>query len=249
MMVIAPIVVLAVGGFVVFLIALTSGSLRLREKNAMVYDIQNALNNIESDASYALAFTRTTVAGPYPIQAPQGSNNGAAAYTVSAGNNTLLIKAPATTTNPAAGSQGLVYLATPDATCAAPTLNANDPFFVLYAYSVRSGSLWRRTILSTTAAGLCNGPAWQLPSCAQSSIPLYPAICKAADVNLLDNVSSMAVSYYRYASDTTPISSYSWTDDTSPQAISVVLSASKSVAGVTISNSGTLRVTSTNIHN
>ncbi len=259
MMIIAPVVILLIGAFVVFTVSLTGSSLRLREQNTMSYDIQNALNTIEDDATLAMAFSSTTVSGTsgtsYSINTPQGNNNGSGAtgvFTASA-SGPLLVKSAATTTNPSVSNRSLVYYAQPDATCTSGTLVANDPYPVLYVYFVRSNTLWRRVILGTVNSGgypaLCNGPAWQKASCDPSLVGSYPSVCSTEDTQLLDNVSTFSINYYANAGDTNPmsISNYNWDDNSSPQGIAVTISTSKNIAGATITQSRSLRVSSVNV--
>lgn len=250
MMVIAPFIILMIGLFIVYIVNTTGESARQSEQNAAAYDIQNALNSIEDDSEKAMAFI-TTVASAntsYPIATPQGSDNGTAGYSTTSGH--LLIKAAATTSSPLSSSRTLVYMASPDSTCSSSTITQNDPYPILLAYFVSSNTLWRRTILGNSSSpGLCAGyTPWQKASCSASVIATYPSVCKSADVELVNNVSSFSVSYYDTADGSTALTTpYTWTDDTTPAAIQVTLSTSKSVGGSTATASGTLRVSSINI--
>ncbi len=257
MLIIAPLVILLIGSFVVFIVSLTGGGLRSRDQNVMAYDVQNALNTIEDDATFATAFVSQTATTQFtegfasyqyfPIATPQGSNDDATNYTTSA-NGPLLIAAAATTTTPLSTSKQLVYLNTPDSSCSAGTLVTNNPYEVLYVYFVRDGSLWRRVIMGNTSVySLCNGPAWQKASCSTDDISSYPSVCGAEDSKLLENISTFSVSYYNSASGTSPVSAYTWAKDDSPKAINVTITASKTIAGQSVSFSGSLRVASVNI--
>ena len=54
--IIAPIVILFIGAFIALVVNLTGESLRLREKNAAAYEVQEALNDIETNVALAGSF-------------------------------------------------------------------------------------------------------------------------------------------------------------------------------------------------
>lgn len=252
MLVVAPFIILLIGVVIVFVVNLTGDGLKTREKNSQAFDVQNALNSIEDDATFATAFLSQTVEGAnaaYTISTPQGSNDDASGYATSA-NGPLLIAAPATTTNPFDSARQLVYLNEPDATCNSSTLVTNTPYSVLYVYFVRDGTLWRRSIMGALGSySLCNGPSWQQASCSPADVASgsYSTLCKAEDSELVNDISSFSVQYFTSASSSTPLSSYNWSTANSPIAIKVTINTSKQVAGSAVTFTGSLRVASTNI--
>lgn len=257
MMVIAPLVILMIGLFITYIVTTTGESAKQTDKNAISYEIQGGLNIIEEDANRAVAYLSsvTTTNTDYPISNKQGSDEGTAGY--SANSNHLLMKMPATTNSSFSDDRSLVYLNYPDSSCDTSTISLNDSLYYLVAYFVRDGSLWRRVIMGTYGGhSLCSGyTPWQQATCSPTTMAgTPPTYCKATDVELVQNVSSFTTTYYASADGSTPISApYTWQPDTGvngqtpPQAIETTISVSKSVAGSTVTDSATLRVSSINI--
>lgn len=257
MMVIAPLVILLIGLFIVYIVTATGESSRQTEKNAMSYEIQEALNIIEEDANKAVGYLSSVSSTntDFPIASKQGSNENTAGY--SANSNHLLLMMPATTASTYADSRTLVYLDNPDSTCDPSTIATNDPLYYLAIYYVRDSSLWKRIIMGSLGGhSLCPGYSpWQQASCSPTTMASSPpSHCVATDAELVKNVSSFTTNYYISTTATTPMSSpYSWqyegggATDVSPQAIEPSITVSKSIGGSTISDTATLRVSSINI--
>jgi hypothetical protein len=231
-MIIAPIVILFIGAFIALVVNLTGESLRLREKNAAAFNVQEALNDIEANVTLATSFHAETPTLVYP----QGRNSTTNRFTnVRAGEpDTLIMKAAATTKNPIDPTRSLIY--TGSGAC-----NARNVVYQYYTiYFISDESLYKRTILPQQAA--CAIP-WQRGSCEESFVAANPTVCKKSDEKLLENVSTMDIQYFSDASSSDAIPDSEATDANS---ISINIGLSKSVAGQALSYTGTSRVTSLN---
>ena len=228
-LVVAPLIILFIGAFIGLVVTLTGDSLKLRESNAAAFGVQDALDEMGTASGNALGFLTTTG----PLVAPQGSGNNTAAFTnVNSGQaNTLIISSAATTKNPYDVSRQLVY------TGSSPCSSSNPVYSYTTVYFISGSSLYKRTILPASPAP-CTTP-WQKPSCEESRVASNPAVCKASDEKLLDNVAGMTITYYDSASSTTPIPASQAEDAVS---VSIQLESSKSVAGETVNYTGSSRV-------
>lgn len=245
-LVISPILILTIGGFVYTLTTIVSDALAIRDNNTMVYDTQTALDRIEQDARLSTQFLTTS--GVLP--SPQGSDSnftGTAAFT--AGSNVLIMSTLSTTINPLDPARQVVYYATPNPCDATQVYNAPLPTTVIYY--VYNGSLYRRSYVPvwTTGSGpnqVCASQVWQQDSC----LPGYTAAqtaptgqCQTSDAKLLDNVQSLTTAYYSGAGSTSDLGASGATGATT---IGVTLSASKTTAGQTITNTATVRASKLN---
>lgn len=229
--VVAPIIILFIGAFVGLLVTLTGNSLLLRETNASAFDVQNAIDDMQTTASGATSFLATTGT----VQSPQGKNlsTGAFTNTDTGKPDTLIIKSPATTRNPVDSTAEAVYSGT-------GSCNKQNPVYTyMTVYTVINNSLYKRTIVPQAAA--CQTP-WQRNSC-----PLgwesTSTVCQTADEKLIDNVASIDIKYYPDPYSTVQL------DDSlaeSASAISINITLTKSVAGEPLTYSGSARVASIN---
>lgn len=244
MLIIAPIVLIAISGFIALMITVVGKVLLTRDQSAMSYDIQNSLNNIEADTRLSGAFLTTT--GTLP--SPQGSDNnytGTAAFTNTT--NTLIINGLATDSNPSSSTRGLVYYANQPNACGS-TQTFNKIFTVRIIYFVNNGTLWRRTYVppwdmnSTPDSNtVCTQGAgytpWQQDSCS----PGYSsASCQTQDERMMDNVSSMTTKYFSTPGGTTDLGA---SGAGSATTIEVTINGSKTTAGHTFTSSAVLRAT------
>jgi hypothetical protein len=255
-LIIAPIVILAIGTFVAAMVNMTGDVLRTREENSIVYNTQDALNTIEQDIVMSGAFLAgNEIAAP----SPQGINNSTGAvnsFTNVGSNGTMLILRSLTTDkNPLDGARQPIYTDQPNG-CAQKT--SNKLFTDNVIYFVKSGTLWRRTILQqgNGTPTLCNTP-WQQPSCAVGIAK--GTACKINDTKLLDNVTAFTISYKSNPNDSdtnslnTAATDTTATVDTRNQtlltatAAKVTLTSGKTVAGQAISHTGYLQASKINI--
>lgn len=238
---IAPIVVLAIGTFVGLMVVMVGDVLSTRDRAAITYDTQSALNRIEQDTRLSTQFLITSGTQT----SPQGSDNnftGTAAFTNS---NSLILSELATDKNPADPSRALVYFANQPNPCGA-TQRFNRVLLTKVIYFIKSGSLWRRTIVpdyntnSTPDNNTVCTSAWQLNSCS----PGYSAArCKTNDEEVMQNIYSMNVGYYTDPNSTVDQGA---SNALTANTIGVTITAKKSVAGRDIDNTGTMRATKLN---
>ena len=244
-LIISPIIILAIGGFVGLMVKMVGDVLVTRDQSSLSYETQTALDRIEQDAKLSTQFLVTS--GTQVT--PQGSDSnftGSAAFTNTS--NTLIFSTLATTKNPSDTGRGLVYYANQPNACGSDQ-RYNRPMLTKTIYFIKSGSLWRRTVVpdwNTNSAAtadnntVCNAP-WQRNSCS----PGYNVStrCQTNDEKIVDNVTGLTVKYYASPQDTTDIgASAALTAST----IDVTLDSSKSTAGNTLTDSGTVRVTKLN---
>lgn len=247
-LIIAPIVIIAISGFIALMISVVGKVLLARDQGAMTYDTQNALNRIEEDVRLSAKFLSTS--GTLP--SPQGSNNnftGTSAFTNTS--NTLILNALATDSNPRASDRWLMYYDNQPNPCG-DTETANRVFSIRIIYFIKDGSLWRRTYVpdwnlntsSPDANTICTFSddyyPWQKNSCS----PGYTASrCKAEDERVMDNIGSLSVQYFSSPNGTTDIGASNAETATT---IGVTINGSKSTAGNTFTTSSSLRVTKLN---
>ena len=88
-LIIAPVVVLAIGGFVSLIVSMVGDVLLTRDSNSLTFNTQRALDRIEQDIRLGTQFLTTTDS----LTAPQGSNNnftGNAPFTNSTANTFIM---------------------------------------------------------------------------------------------------------------------------------------------------------------
>ncbi len=248
LLIIAPIVIIAISGFIALMISVVGKVLLTRDQGVLTYSTQNALNRIEEDVRLSAKFLSTTGALP----SPQGSNSnftGTSAFTNTS--NTLILNALATDSNPRSSDRWLMYYDNQPNPCG-ETETANRVFSVRIIYFIKDNSLWRRTYVpdwnlntsSPDSNTICTYSEdyypWQKNSCS----PGYTASrCKAEDERVMDNISSLSVQYFSSPTSTTDIGA---ANAESAAAISVAINGSKNTAGNTFTTSSSLRVAKLN---
>lgn len=251
MLVIAPIVILAIGAFLTVIISMTGEVIASRGSNELAYNIQDALNRIEQDvkmSNTALARNNITLTAGEA----QGYNNDATNFTNVGGTSgtSLILSAPVTNGNPLTATSGIVYLTDKPNSCSSTSVRENTPMTMNIVYFVKDNTLWRRVIMPSNYAtpGIgCSSP-WQLPSCA----PGYTAsFCKTEDTKLVSGTSvSLFIQYFSDASGTVPNTTATNTGASvtarnsalfSSATVSVSIGVTQSIAGRDIERSATLR--------
>ena len=251
MLVVAPIVILAIGAFLTAIISMTGEVLASRASNNLAYNVQDALNHIDQDVKLSSKFLAiNTVLGT-----DQGINNDATGFTNSGG-TTLILNMIATTTNPLSTSSSYVFLKNKPNDCSAPQNNV--PFNYNIVYFVKENSLYRRTVMPTNYNDItntvCNVP-WQQPSCSPAymdTVPTPPSnFCKTKDVLLVEGIGATGflVQYYNGESTTsinTPAVSATSPSDRNAAlqpatTISVSINAAQTAAGRSVERSANLR--------
>ena len=262
MVVVAPIIILAIGAFIAVIINLTGEVLSSRGSNSLTYDVQDALNRIETDvklsattlATNSISLTGTNQGFVADGQAtPGGSTVNFSNISTGGSPASLILNVLATNGNPLSDTTTYLYLKDTPNSCADPALyTKNTPLTTNVVYYIANDTLWRRTIMPenyATAANLCGGTSWQRPSC----LPGYTnSFCTTNDEKLIEGITpaDFAVSYYTSASATTPIAAATTGTDAArgialqgAQMIKVSLTAKKTIAGRDIQRSGTVQVT------
>jgi competence protein ComGC len=253
MLVVMPIIILAIGIFINVIVYITGGVLVSRGANALVYNIQDALNRIEEDVKSSSNYLATN---SISLTSPQGYNNDGTSnfHNASATTGTMLIlNTYATTSNPITSTRNIIYSNGPNP-CGSNLVNLNQPITLNIVYFVKDNTLWRRVVAPANYATVGCSVPWQRPSC-------YPGIsgvfCKAQDVRLVDGVGSSGfnISYYSSPSSTTADSVSS--DNTKPDSdrqttlqtistIGVTITATNTIAGHDVTQTGTIRVSALN---
>ena len=261
MLVIAPIVILAIGAFVTVIISMTGEVLSSRGANTLAYNIQDAVTRIEQDVKQSTSFLATNNVTLTASQA-QGYNNDATNFTNIDGTSgaSLILSSVVTTGNPTSPTAGIVYLSNQPNACASADVKNNKPMVMNIVYFTKTdtsgiSSLWRRTIMPSNylTAG-CSTP-WERPSCFPDYMDATPSptLCKTKDVQLVKGVapSGFNLEYFGAADATTANTTASTSTDleargaallTTPT-VSVSITASQSVGGRTVERSATLRAT------
>jgi hypothetical protein len=246
MLVIAPIVILAIGGFIALMVTMVGDVLATRDQNTITYDAQNALNRIEQDTRLSVQFMSAT----NTLMTPQGSDNnftGNAAFTNATPGNSLILSMLATDKNPTDSTRQLIYYANQPNACGA-TQSANQIFLTNVIYFVNNGSLWRRTILpqyntnSTVDINTVCSVPWQQNSCS----PGYATglRCQTNDIEVMKNVSSIAVQYFSDPGSNTDLGP---TGAANAMTIGVTINGATATGGRNITSSSNIRATRLNI--
>lgn len=256
MLVIAPIVILAIGAFLAVIISMTGEVIASRASNTMMYDLQDTLNRIEQDVKQSNGFLATNSI-PVTASSAQGFNNDATSFTNNSAGATgtgLILNMVATNKSPEATDRSYIYLRNQPNDCSDPY--NNTPMTYNIVYFVKDNSLWRRTLMPTnyndTTAYSCSVP-WQIPSCAPSYMTSAPAnaFCKTNDIELAQNItpSDFTVAYYPAGVTDTPNTEAATNSNPSIRAdelakvaaVKVDLTAKRTVSGRDITHSNSIR--------
>ena len=260
MLVVAPIVILAIGSFVGVIINLTGEVLSSRASNTLTYNIQDALDRVEEDITRSNSFLSInsiafTAANPQGYGAVGSTENFLSKNATNG--DSLILSALVTDGNPLAATTRTVYLANQPNPCTTyERYVSNTPMTLNIIYFVDSqGTLWRRTVMPadySNAAIRCGNAPWQQPSCQTD---YSSAFCKTNDIKLVDKVgtSGFSIEYYPSASSTLASTSAVSTDATiratalaTMRSAKVTISVSDTIAGRDISRSASVRVTQLN---
>jgi hypothetical protein len=246
MLIVVPIAILVIAGLVSAMVAMVSDALVTNSTSTVTYDSQDTLSRIEQDARVSINFMGTLT----NLTSPQGKDDNTAAFQSSASD--LILTQQSTTSSPYESTRSLVYYKDQPNTCGVSATTSNRVLLNRVVYFLKTNgdgtkTLWRRTIINpantsgtTDANTICNTP-WQRNSCSPGAT-LNSAVgssCQAFDERMIDNVSTFTTTYYTDTGATT-------TDPTQAITIQVQLSITKTVAGKTITQTNTSRVTRSN---
>lgn len=237
MLVIAPIVILAIGGFISLMVNMVGDVIAARDETVMMYETQDSLSRVEDDVSLSTAFLSTSDT----LITPQGSDanfTGTAAFTNTS--NTLILNTMVTDRNPLDPLRELIYYKEKPNPCDTTKI-FNEVLYSKIIYFIKSGSLWRRTTVSpyntntpTDTQTVCTTP-WQQNSCS----PGYVATrCKTNDVEVMKNVNSLNVAYYSSSNGSTDIGA---ANASAAKAIKVTVTGQRQSAGRTITTTQSVR--------
>lgn len=245
MLIVAPIVILMIGGFISAIISMTGDVLRERAGNNLSYSIQDALNTIDQDVRLGGGFLAKNNITP---TSPQGYDNATSNFqnVGSADGAMLILDSYATTASPVSSAWSRVYKKTPNA-CGSPSTSLNGSMGLNIIYFIKDDTLWRRVLApSDYDTSGCSIP-WQKPTCALAFIGGF---CAAEDMKLVEGVNSFSIEYYTKLNTVDKISNAvngSLADaerqtalDTA-NSIKVSINATQTVAGKGVSQSGTIR--------
>lgn len=214
MLVVAPIIILAIGAFLTVLVSMTGEVIASRAANTMTYNTQDALRQIEQDVKQSATFLATnnvpiTAGSDATTNSKQGYNDDTTAFTnVGTNGTTLILNMIGTTENPISSSSQIVYLKDQPSPCGTGSDN-NIPLTYNVVYFVKNDTLWRRVVMPNqygSTAYRCAAP-WQQPSCTPSYMESASGVfCKTNDVRLIDGVSAsgFTIDYFTGSSTTTP---------------------------------------------
>ncbi len=231
MLVIAPIAMLLIAGIIAFITTIVGDTLISSERNTMTWQIQSSLDQIENDVRLSTSINATS--GTMP--SPQGNGGGTAAFT---SDSAIILTQFATTQNPYNTARTLIYLANPSSACNTNIQYTNPTLSVQVIYFISGGALYRRTSYPLPIPATCGGATpWQTNSCA--AIGTSPCIAKD---QLMLTDATMALQYYTDPSTTANATAATNLTST----LRVTLSATRTIAGSSISNSGVMRATRLN---
>ena len=252
-LIVAPIVILVIGAFISAIVSMTGEVLVSRGSTSLLVSIQDALNRIEQDITTSGAYLATNNIN---IVSPQGYNDDTSSFhNADATNGSMLIlNSYATTENPLSSTRNAIYIPNTPNACGSPSINKNIPVVINTVYFVKNNILWRRTIAADNYAIIGCSVPWQQPSCAPN---VTNPFCKTQDIRLVDGIQSGGFSVGYYPSPTSTIANITASDSTQTDearlaalqansTVAVSITATNTVAGRNVSQTGTIRATSPN---
>jgi type II secretory pathway pseudopilin PulG len=260
MLVVAPIVILAIGAFLTVIITMVGDVLASRASNTLTYDVQDALNRIEQDVKLSSGFLATNSV----IGTAQGRGDDATAFMNidAVVGPSLILNMVATTANPLSTTSSYVFLKDKPNSCA-NAQGFNTPFTYNVVYFLNTDatsgitSLFRRTLMpinyADTTNTVCAVP-WQQPSCSPDYMDAQTGsvFCRTNDIVMVRGITpdNFIVQYF----NSEDASLVNVTASTIPQVedraialqsvttVGVSINAEQEAAGRTIERSATLRV-------
>lgn len=243
-LIIAPVVIIAISGFIALMVSLVGDVLVTRDQNNLMYETQDALDRIEQDTRLSTQFLTTSGTQI----APQGSDSnftGTAAFSNSG--STLILGSLTTDKTPSDPTRKLVYYTNQPYTCNSSQVGYNRVFLSKVIYFIKNGSLWRRAILPDYNTNvtpddftICSVP-WQRNTCSPGYAPATR--CQTNDSEVMANVSSFSIKYYSTPSGTIDIGS---AQAQAASTIEVTLNGQKTTGGRSLTSTGSVRATKLN---
>lgn len=237
--------ILTAGFFAVFL-QMYRDATRSSQQGLMNFNSQIAMNIIETDIRYSMAFDSTLGSQFTDPYGPSG-NVAAPGTWMFAGTDSnhrvLMLEKIAVNSD----KTQPVYRST-KYNCSTQ-LAYNPPLVYTLIYFVHDGTLYRRT-LTDTASGTCNGPQYNKQSCPFSPTSTWPqSICQANDEAIVSDVAAFSVNYYTTSDGTASLDIYP--DDTdkklaTARTAEVTLTLSNGGSNFPVTTTSTLRATRVN---
>lgn len=230
LLVVAPIVILVIGGLIGAIIAMTGNVLATRGANLLAYNIQDALNRIETDVRQSGA---VLTENNFDLVVPQGADSVSdTKFSVTETNFIpLILNSYATDKNPTSADRSIY------------NRDSGSPLMMNVVYFIdENNTLWRRVLAPDDYADQSNYPAppWQQPSCK-----IVVGFCAAKDIRLVDGIdtTNTKIELFDPTNHATAIP-----DPTGILNVEVVvkITAKGSVAGRKFTESGTIRAISPN---
>jgi competence protein ComGC len=235
MAVVAPVVILVIGTFIYAIVTMTGDVMAGRAANVLAYNIQDTLNRIEADFRISKGYLSTN---SFDISTPQGRLNDSTKFTTPIlPFSPLIVESYATSDSPLSPTRSIIYKKDTPNLCNSTEKYQNIPLTLNIVYFVRSinniNTLWRRVIMPADYNSVGCGTPWQIPSCSIGSIDLF---CKTNDEKLIEGLDSdgFNIVYDEFAGSI------------KPGAITVTIKATSTVAGRSITKSGTISAINAN---
>lgn len=251
--VVAPMIMLLIGAFIGAIVFLTSEVMVARTSNAMMYDVQDALDLIEQDVRLSGAFLAQSKVVPSPQGVSRNATRWQNVQTVASQQQEhLVLNVIATTHGSSNPARQPVYQENEPYACGHESVLQNRVATLNVVYFVRDNALWRRVVFPTPANNnFCDSP-WQQPSCAE--VNLNHARCQAIDMRLIDGISpgDFTVRYYNTPGAANPNSTAHNRNAaiatrqaalSSTSTVQVEITNSRHIAGRDVEQSGVVRAT------
>jgi len=240
LLVISPLLILVVAVLIDFMISITGDALRSRERNTLVYSVQEALNQIDSDVRLSTDVVYSTGT----LTSPLGSNNsfaGTSAFTSSS--NVLVLELRATDKSPLDPTREFRYYANSPNPCSG-VVGAEYNESVLYkvVYFLDGTNLTKRTLVDFGGRSVCSVGVdpntqriYQHNSCkAQTNL----SVCYTKDTILAQNITDIEFLYYTTRSSTSAVTP---APDMDFRSVRATITGQKDVAGSSIEQTSTIR--------
>lgn len=240
LLVISPLLIILVAVLIGFFVALTGDALVSRERNTMVYGLQNALAEVENDIRFSNSIVYQT--GPLPLG--QGSDNnfsGESQFTSNA--DVLILELNATDKSPLDPSRKLLYYSNSPQPCSNPEFNDTVKHRVIYFLD--GTNLTKRSIVNFNGQTVCgvsspnSSGIYQRNSCKTTN----DSTCFTRDTVLAGDISDIDFKYFLTRTSQTPTTP---TASTELSSVEVTIVGQKQSAGSTISQSVSLRAAKIN---
>lgn len=245
-LIVAPIVIITITGFVALLVVLLGNNLASRGELTATYDVNAAFSGMEDDIRITAAFLATQdddFQDPYGMGTLAGANH-EWNFEGTATENVLLTRTYATDRSIRSSEKEAVYV--DDGSCVTAESVRNCPPLTLnLIYFVRDGTLYRRVLMDErylndtidTYIQGSSGPEQAEPFQRQSCPPDRgdnDSVCGANDELLVHGIEEFAVEYFTSAGVIT-------TSPTEAESVKINIALERRVAGEQISLERSLR--------